>query len=518
MKKGRKFFVAGVFLIGSAVGSCAEAMSADSISTFTAVDGKARTGKLLSMVADTLLISVRGSDGVSVQKKFCKTIFSKVTLFDGTSIDLTKSTWPLSTASEWDDLAQPDTASLGGISVLTGDIVAEINIDGVRVGATPFKRNAIPAGIHTLGVTAPGYEAVAQSVAISARQILERVIVLEHSQAWKDSARVACAKARADSLRLISDTRIARALLSANSIDNLEGMMGLLMSGFVVDTANPKRVAVLPFVVAIGGVSQSGIMASEYAIVNLSARKGITVVERAGFEKMMKELALSQTGIVPEEHALDAGKIMAAQFFVMGSVSEDFGKRLVTVRLVETETGAVISAAAASVNSRDMDAFTRDALGEKVSPSAALFRSAVVPGWGQFYTGHPVQGGVVIAGVLGGAGALVWSVMDWSVKGTEADLYRRVDASTIVPGESPSDWVTRGNSKIAAQNGAATRNVIIGAALGGVWIVNMVDAYLCGVVESKRVRARYFGLAPTFNGREAGWILTLNLNNFSRIN
>jgi hypothetical protein len=242
------------------------------------------------------------------------------------------------------------------------------------------------------------------------------------------------------------------------------------------------------------------------------------VVERAGFDKMMQELALSQSDVVPLDKALAAGKIMAARYLVMGAVTEDLGKRLVTVRIVETETGLVVSAAAASIRSRDMDAFTRDALGEKVDPTSALFRSTVLPGWGQFYTGHPGQGSAAIVCVLGCAGALVWSAVDWSNKRTEADRYRRADPSTVVPGETTEEWVARGNEKRAAQNDAATRDIIIGVSLGGVWIVNMVDALLCGVVESKHVRARYFSMAPFFDGRTAGCALTVNINHSARSN
>jgi hypothetical protein len=232
---------------------------------------------------------------------------------------------------------------------------------------------------------------------------------------------------------------------------------------------------------------------------------------------MMQELALSQSDVVPVEKALAAGKILAARYLVMGAVAEDLGKRLVTVRIVETETGMVVSAAAASIRSRDMDAFTRDALGEKVDPTSALFRSTVLPGWGQFYTGHPGQGTAAIVCVLGCAGALVWSAIDWSSKRNEADLYRGKDPS-VVRETSPEEIANLTNEKITAQNNAAARDVYIGSALAGIWVVNMVDALLCGVAESKHVKARYFSIAPFYNGRSAGCVLALNINRSTRSN
>ena len=456
MVRLRNMLFSAVFVALGATTLPGATLPSDSLATFFFPDGKTKAGTLERMVSDTLVIQIRGANGAIVKKRLHKSACTKVILPGGAPLDLSKSTWPLATVDDWADV-------------------------------TP---------------TTP------------------REIVLEHTKAWKDSVKAfevledslksARAKAHADSVRAVSEARIAASQKSLNAGDNLEKMMQALISGAALDTAS--TVAVLPFTVAPGIEPSVGILAAEYAVVRLSARKGIKVVERAGFEKMMRELALSQSGIVPESKALDAAKVLAARYLVMGNVAEDLGKRLVTIRIVETETGAVMSAAAASIKIRDMDAFTRDALGEKVDPAAAFFRSTAIPGWGQFYTNHPVQGVAALVCALGGACALVWSALDWSDKRVEADLYRRADASTVISGETPEAWLARGNAKIKAQNDAASRDVIIGAGLGGVWIVNMVDALLCGVIDSKHVRARYFSVVPTFDGQAAGCILSLNIN------
>jgi TolB-like protein len=404
----------------------------------------------------------------------------------------------------------PPTASVGGISVSTGTVVATVSIDSVVVGTTPLKRDSIPVGTHALRIAAQGYATVTEPVLIAAGQVLTREIIFDPCRDGKNSG-----KEDVDSVRAASQSRFTLALNSSKNIDNLEKMMDALLSGATFDSAS--TVAVLPFAVAPGVQPRVGIMAAEYAVVNMSARKGIKIVERDGFEKMMQELALSQSDVVPEAKALAAGKILAARYLVLGNVTEDQGKRLVTVRIVETETGTVVSAAAASIRIRDMDAFTHDALGEKVDPYAALFRSTVLPGWGQFYTGHPGQGIAAMACALGGAGALIWSVIDWSNKRTQADLFRRQDHSTYVVGQtSEEEWLAAGNAKIIAQNKAVTRDYYIGGALGAIWIVNMADAFLCGIIESRHVKARYFSVVPTFDGRNAGCALSLNIVNSKR--
>jgi len=483
-------------------------------------DGTVKVGTLLSMISDTLLISVKATDTTNIVKRFHKSLFTRVELPDGTLLDLSRSSWGIEAPDDWSSITPAvKEITSGSIKVTCENTTASVYLDSLFIGTTPVTRESLSSGKHALRVSAAGYETISEFVDITSQQVLERSVVLERSQVWKDSVKAyndsikaALDKNHADSIRAVSDTRIASALKSANSIDNLEGMMGTLFSNVSLDTANPKTVAVLPFPVAPGVAPQAGKMASEYAVVDISTRKGIKVVERAEFDKMMQELALSQSGIVPETRTLEAGKILEAQYLIMGNVTEDLGKRLVSVRLVQTETGVVLSAAAASIKVRDMDAFTSDALGEKVNPLSALFRSTLLPGWGQFYTGYPGQGCVSLVCAAGGAGAMVWSIVDWSAKKTEADRYRRVDPSTFIEGETPEEWVVRGNDKIKAQNEAVSKNIIIGASLGGVWVVNMIDALLCGIVESKQVRARYFSIAPSFDNQLVGCTFTLNIN------
>jgi hypothetical protein len=44
---------------------------------------------------------------------------------------------------------------------------------------------------------------------------------------------------------------------------------------------------------------------------------------------------------------------------------------------------------------------SREAKAPSISPTGALLRSFVVPGWGQLRTGHPIKAGVFLAGVAG---------------------------------------------------------------------------------------------------------------------
>jgi TolB-like protein/TM2 domain-containing membrane protein YozV len=429
-------------------------LPADSLATFFFPDGKTKAGTLERMVSDTLVIHICGTNGAIVEKRLYKSTFTKVVLPGGAQLDLSKSTWPSTTADDWADVTpSPPSAPVGGTMKSDGSGAATTYPDSTKAGTSPPNRDSIPLETRAI------------------------------------------AHGNADSIRVASEARIAAAQKSSKDIDNLEKMMEALISGAALDTAS--TIAVLPFTVAPGVEPKVGMMAAEYAVVNLSARRGIKVVERAGFAKMMQELTLSQSDIVQESKALAAGKVLAARYIVLGAVAEDQGKRLVTVRIIETETSAVVSASAASIKVRDMDAFTRDALGEKMVPSAALFRSMVIPGWGQFYVHKPVEGGLCIAACFALLGYSAYTIVSQNVAYNNylnqnnymlSDQFKQAVALNGQEYNSAHAKLTRLYNFYSKDYNAM---VIACAITGVVWIVNCIDAVIVGN-QSKKKLSVYF--------------------------
>lgn len=249
--------------------------------------------------------------------------------------------------------------------------------------------------------------------------------------------------------------------------------------------------AVFPFSVAAPGTSPAaGAMVAEYAVAFFSTQPSFKVVERGQYRRVAEELALSQTGVIDEGRALEAGKLLAAEYLLTGSINEAMGKRLISARLVRTETGEVAASGVVTTDAGQLDAFYRDALGEKAGVSGTVLRSVVLPGWGQFYTDHPVRGGVFLGLAALSAGALVWAILNYSDK---ADVVTSFDEGrNVVSGETPAEYGMRKQEAISDKNGAGTAvNVSIGV-LAGVWIVNGVDAAICGKQQAKRVKTLYF--------------------------
>ncbi|MBD3243037.1 MAG: PEGA domain-containing protein [Chitinivibrionales bacterium] len=474
-------------------------------STFYLHDGSERKAYFAGMHSDTVYVEVDTPNGKQ-QRRFPKSVFSRIVVSGHGDIDLSKT-----------DIEDP--AGVATLRVRSSTIPAEVTLGDAEVGTTPFTGTDLAPGTFRLRIAGPGIEPIEESITLVAGETLERTFAPQRTQAWKDSlaqarsdSLAAVEQARRDSLREIARMRENEAFRPENLQADLDALFAQLVP---TESAGKRTVAVLPFTVKGEGIEpEAAAMAAEYGVVFFSQRGDFTVVERERFEQMMQEVALSQTGVISEDQVLKAGKALSAQLLVTGSVSRAMGQRLIAARLIDTQTGEVLAAAAASMTERDMKGFLRDALGERLTASSSMFRSIAVPGWGQYYSGHPGHGTVALLGVLGAAGAVVWSAIDYQDKDDVVTLFKDHDASTVVTGETGDEWAARANDAVTEKNSAAVRtNALIGA-VAGVWVLNAIDALICGRIEARKTRARYFSVsAETGRGLDgdAGG-LTLNVH------
>lgn len=86
---------------------------------------------------------------------------------------------------------------------------------------------------------------------------------------------------------------------------------------------------------------------------DMKKRKRFRAVDRRRLKEVLKELKLSQSGLVDEDSALKAGRILAADCMLFGSVLERKDSVEIYVRLVDTETTEVL--AATDVYGEDLD-------------------------------------------------------------------------------------------------------------------------------------------------------------------
>lgn len=84
---------------------------------------------------------------------------------------------------------------------------------------------------------------------------------------------------------------------------------------------------------------------AEIMITELSKIESLQLVERQKISSLMREMELSQSGIISEEFGVQVGKLLGAHFLVFGSYMISFDNKIrVDIRIVEVETGITTKA------------------------------------------------------------------------------------------------------------------------------------------------------------------------------
>lgn len=249
-------------------------------------------------------------------------------------------------------------------------------------------------------------------------------------------------------------------------------------------SARYHRLAVLQFEEVGAGPkkSQLGTVVAAELVTNLRRDHGLLVVERARLSQILSDLRLSQM-LGAESRIPEIGRMAEAQALVVGSVSEAGDRFLVNARIVSVDGAETLTAASEAVPQASLVALSSDAVVLRTRRDA-VFRSLLVPGWGQAYNRQPVKGlvfGGLAVGTLGTAVA-------FHLLGTKAESDYRSRNTAAALGASPSAEAVGLREK--AESRYAWRNGFL-YATAGVWLVNVLDAYWFGVDGDRIV------LAPT---------------------
>ncbi|MBK9519865.1 MAG: hypothetical protein IPO09_21585 [Anaeromyxobacter sp.] len=301
--------------------------------------------------------------------------------------------------------------------------------------------------------------------------------VLASETAKLDSGRPGAALARSESVDVV--VRRLSDMLSA----------GL---GKLPGAGRYQRLAVLPFV-DVGPEStkrELGAVVTAELSTDLRQFHGLLLVERARLGAVLAEVKLGEMGLVDAKDAPRLGKIADAQALVVGSVADAGDRFLVNARIVTTETAETLATASETVSAGSLIAFSADAVVLR-SRSDAVFRSLLVPGWGQLYNRQPVKAAVFGAAALGTVGA----ALAFHLKGAKAE---RDYLAKVTPGQLGGDPGAEAAALRQQANDAyGVRNGFLWGA-AGVWALAAADAYLFGVDGAKA--ADGLALAPASQG------------------
>jgi TolB-like protein len=227
--------------------------------------------------------------------------------------------------------------------------------------------------------------------------------------------------------------------------------------------------AVLPFA-ETGATTQEkqlGILIASELTTFLHRDHGLLLVERAQLTKVIDELSLGQTGLVDEAKSVEVGKLAGAEALIIGSVSEAGDRYLVNAKVVSTSDARVVHTEQATLPAGDLVALSSDAVVLR-SRSGAVYRSVLLPGWGQFYNRQPEKGAVFVGAEVVAAGLAVMYHVLGQQKLDEYNDINGPQSTTVFDGladEAEENW--------------RMRNICIAAAVG-VHLVQIVDALISG--------------------------------------
>ena len=219
-----------------------------------------------------------------------------------------------------------------------------------------------------------------------------------------------------------------------------------------------------------------GRVVAELLTVNLSQKKPFVVVERERLDQIMREHRLSDLGVVDDDTAAQMGRILGAESLVSGAVSAVGPNYIVTVRQVDVTSGRVLNSAQVQFERSGLVALSADAVVLR-SKTGAAFRSALVPGWGQFYNREPAKGVLFTAAGLGALG----TAAAYYVRAQSAFTdYKMGTSETVDQRELANDYIKTANISLIA--------------FGAVWLLNVLDATISGVDSTS------IDLQPTADG------------------
>jgi len=81
---------------------------------------------------------------------------------------------------------------------------------------------------------------------------------------------------------------------------------------------------------------------AEFVTIELSKSDAVELIEREKRLEALREIELSQTGLVEEKAQIEAGRLLTAEYIVFGSIYDINNQLSITLRVVETATTRVV--------------------------------------------------------------------------------------------------------------------------------------------------------------------------------
>jgi tetratricopeptide (TPR) repeat protein len=177
---------------------------------------------------------------------------------------------------------------------------------------------------------------------------------------------------QAVTLPAITDHELSRIASNANGVPQMPGVTPL--------AAIPATQAVRLAIGSLGlADDERNAQVADLLTAELTSTTGLQLVERQNFDKVLHEMQLSLSGLVRAKDAVKVGKLLKADWFLLGTDSVVNGTNVIVVRIVDARTGVlrdaamVASSESATQLAFELAAFLRRSRQEAANPRTKTY-------------------------------------------------------------------------------------------------------------------------------------------------
>jgi len=298
-------------------------------------------------------------------------------------------------------------------------------------------------------------------------------------------------------------------------------MLAICISGLEANETNKLRIAILDIKAGAGSsISQAEAETiTGFLTTDMINSNKFKIIDRQNISKVLKEQKFTQQGCTDSACEVQVGKLLAANKILTGTVSKFGENYTLNVFLTDVEKGTqdiadkVSSPSIGGLESASVqlvekliarienrrEQVTEKPVGKETSPdksndrNGAIWRSALLPGWGQFYQNENLKGSLFLATFVSGIGIFASGNSSLTAAKGDFDSANSLGlvGAFIEPGVLGILSYAQANSARQSMQGAAsTAQLGLGVAIAA-YLFNLLDVAVLG---NKGVTARDSGI------------------------
>ncbi len=272
--------------------------------------------------------------------------------------------------------------------------------------------------------------------------------------------------------------------------------------------------AILSFKDNARQAQENGIGATFASLLTLELRKtgAFNIIDKENVKKILNQQSFALSGMTRNQNPVKVGRMLAAHYIVSGNVGFNNGKYIINVKISSVESGAVVLARAVSFNSGKLNSLAMLMRLTQKSPAVAGFRSALIPGWGQFYNNKNIKGSITLSATILTAGsAAVFTILKKISENNFNDLSQQYSSWSSWNQTALDDNQTKASSLYASMQDEKkeaelyadlTTYSLIG--LSSVWLFALSDAVINAALINKKLQKARGKVNLTWNGPGQG--------------